>query len=313
MQTKNINQQPECSPYARSYGRFISILGFMNKWLALPSKVKCAELVGKLMNPDRLLDEKIVANLTKFIGDSDQNVSKERQTLASFHAHAGAAGLDHLSYQRKSIRWLDQHVQISGLENLASDKAQESSGTLILTYHNHYKFLLPVAFGLLGHPVSAMAIDWKLSEIGLCQRTRSIYKNFFNDIESYFNGGQFIYLDGTKPINTFKKVNAALTNHQILISLNDVYHPISGSRNHEIQFFNQTLRCPTGIIEKATSAGAQILCAYIYWDRHHANYQLKIENVGKSGDTQEIVQSYVEILEEEIKRDPGFWEGWKLL
>ena len=305
--------ESSCSPYARSYGRFVKTLGLLNKLLPLRLRIDCAEMVGKILNPDKLLNQKITDNLARFIGESNKPIWSNGKILRSFHAHAGVAGLDHITYQRKTSRWLDLAVHVNGIENLKIEDPTKSSGTLVLTYHNHYKFLLPVTLGLLGFKVSAMAIDWRLSEVGLCGHTRSIYKNFFSDVESYFNGGRFIYLDGTSPISTLRSLNKTLQDRQILISLNDVYHPISGSRHHEVQFFKRTLRCPTGIIEKAIHSGAEVVCAYIYWDRHRANYRLNVKRFDNTSDAKHVVDSYVELLETEIKRDPGFWEGWKLL
>ena len=270
-------------------------------------------MVGRLINPDKILNQKITDNLARFIGENNNTMWTAEKILRSFHAHAGVAGLDHITYQQKTSRWLDQAVHVNGIENLKTDDPSRSSGTLVLTYHNHYKFLLPVTLGLLGFKVSAMAIDWRLSEVGLCGHTQSIYENFFSNVESYFNGGRFIYLDGTSPISTLKSLNKTLIDGQILISLNDVYHPISGSRHHEVQFLNRKLRCPTGIIETAINSGAEIVCAYIYWDRHRANYSLSVVRFDNKSDAKYVIDSYVELLETEIKRDPGFWEGWKLL
>jgi len=303
----------QCSPYARSYGRFVKTLGLLNRFLPLKRRTNCAEIIGRLINPDKLLNQKITDNLASFIGENNKPTWTDEKILQSFHAHAGVAGLDHITYQRKTSSWLDQAVHVNGIEDLKPNDPSRSCGTLVLTYHNHYKFLLPVTLGLLGFKVSAMAIDWRLSEVGLCGHTQSIYENFFSDVESYFNGGRFIYLDGTSPISTLKSLNKTLQDRQVLISLNDVYHPISGSRHHEVQFFNRTLRCPTGIIETALHSGAEIVCAYIYWDRHRAHYRLNVRRFDNTSDAKYVIDSYVELLETEIKRDPGFWEGWKLL
>lgn len=299
-----------CSRYALSYGRFVATLGVLNKIMPMPMRMSAASLIGRVLDPDIQLNHKIKSNLQLFGVDSTGNFTNHGKVLESFHSNEGIAGLDHSPHARKTSDWLQKFVDIDGIEHLASS---DQRATLVLTFHNHYKFLLPVALGLLGHSVSAMAIDWKLSEVGQCAKTAQVYRDFFCDIESYFNGGQFIYLDGSSPLATFKTVSRSLRKNHILISLNDIYHPISGSRHSELNFLKHRLRCPTGVVEKAKALEAQVLCAYIYWDRDLAKYRLVIRDLNSENDTQKIVQNYVDLLEIEIVRDPGFWEGWKLL
>ena len=299
------------SPYTQRYIRYAKLLGFFNLIPSIRLRVKFAKLVAPSLSPDVLLDEKILNNLA---GCEASLAPHEMGAIVEqFHRHACIGGLDHISRARKSTAWLRKNVVFDGIEALEESLATRDGGVLVLTYHNHYKFLLPVTLGLRGHSVSALAIDYKLSEVYQNAEGAKIYQNFFSEIESYWNGGQFIYINGQDPIKTYKKVLKSFGRNKVLVSLNDVYSPLSGTRNISTRFLGKEVICPTGTIETALQKTADIYSAHIQWSDEIQGYKVIIEKLDTSSGVENVAKQYMDNFANVVTQDPAIWEGWKLL
>lgn len=289
----------------------ILVSKFLGLILPYGSGNQIAAKIIKYIHP--LLADKKKKNLPKLT----QLLQSPEAAYAAWNAYQRHAALSHHHvsyYLRDDQKWVSQcRVDFKGTEYI-QQALELNKGVLVMNYHQHYTLLFFVLLGRLGYPITAIAMDPKESPLYKSFSQKSDQMN--NNIASHFNSGSFAFV---KPNGFIRPIIRALENQHLVITVNDFPDPFSENKRITLPFMGAEISCPTGSVEIAIKKKTPIVIAYLRWkEKNH--FEIIIEPISNTLSmqenlltTQHVMQRYISILEEIVKKEPSLWEGWQWL
>lgn len=218
---------------------------------------------------------------------------------------------DFYRYPQDAFKSMPSQVVVSDptcLDQLRRD------GGLVLTYHTHHQNTLCCALGMLGSKIWAIANRPESSP--LYPFIGHWASKLNRSSESHFRGGQYLYTDDLKSIAV--QVPKLFLSSSALVCLVDVHQP--SPRSPKLKLFNRLIEPPVGVIESARKAGAPFYLALLIPNEGssihpplHATYELRIEQISNTSDSESILRFYFQRLEQLLQSHPYLWQGWQWL
>ncbi|MBP7088829.1 MAG: lysophospholipid acyltransferase family protein [Candidatus Omnitrophica bacterium] len=227
----------------------------------------------------------VIYNLNPIFNDAKKTTKYAREVFINFAYYLA----DFFRHSKITKNFIKKYVRITGLENVDASFST-GKGIIALTAHlGNYEFAGALVSSL-GYSVAAVALPHKNKHIN----------KFFNERR---------YQANIKVIPTGSAVKGCLSvlkQKSILALLGDRDFSNSG---HIFEMFSRPARFPRGPAYFSLKSGAVIIPAFLIRenrDYYHLFFEEPIDASGKT-DEQEIIKSYIPILEKYIKLYPGQW------
>lgn len=227
----------------------------------------------------------VIYNLSPIFNDTEKTIKYAKEVFINFAYYL----TDFFRYGRVTADFIKKYVKITGLENLNSSLSA-GKGAIALTAHlGNYEFAGTVVSSL-GYPVAAVALPHKNKHIN----------EFFNKRRRRVN------IKVIPTGSTVKGCLSVLKKNSILALLGDRDFSDSG---HIFKMFSRSARFPRGPAYFSLKSGAVIIPAFLIRenrDYYHLFFEEPIDTSNKVNE-QDIIKSYIFILEKYIKLYPGQW------
>lgn len=237
----------------------------------------------------------VINNLRVILpNDSDQEIRKKaKEVFLNF----GLYLVEFFRYKSITEEFVRTHVSRVGWEHV-DNSLKKGKGAILLTIHLGNWELGGMAFGLLGYPIVAIALDHDHKKI-----------NDFFRVRRESKGVENISL-GMSIKHCFK----ALKQNKLVAILGDRDFSNSG---HRMSFLGREKMIPRGPAVLALHSGSPIVPVFV---TRQTNGNLTVEclppmNFSNKQSEIEIIQQYKSIMEDHIKKYPTQWlmfrEFWK--
>lgn len=285
--------------FTRNYLGFLKVI----RWFAYlrPQSLSytLAAWYAKRYSPHKTEEQKIKQKLQQFLGSEHDWQHISNQHLAQH----GAAMLNLFNYHRMSKNWIDHHLIIKQRDELEALQ-KNSHGSLLLTYHCQHQHTLGIFLGLAGLQVNPIAAAPETSP--LYNDLKFYIDKLHHDTQQHFNGGKYLFLG--PDAHFVRPIHRALSQHQLVLSLNDNSADVENSS--VVNFFGKKMSVYNGSVKIARKMGVPIWAAITYWDKGD-KFELQIKALDVNVALDEVMQQYIDFLQNILTRRPELWEGWR--
>jgi lauroyl/myristoyl acyltransferase len=285
--------------FAKQYKKFLTIIQLISHIKPAWFSSIIAANYAVFASPVNVNRNKALQNLKYYLGPE----VKEKKIWQQHLKQHGIATLSIFNMKRLRNNWSQQQVTIRQ-PDVFEQFCQNKQGGVVLTFHVQHQHRLFAILGLQGLAINPLAAAPQSSP--LYAELKEYINLLHHNASQYFGNGDYIFLKSER-INV-RPAYRALSNKQIVVSLSDNVGADDHTEN--VLLFDKPFKVSSGIVKVAKKQNLPVWVALVYW-LGKDNFALEIQKLDSNKPVKEIMQDYINFLQNILIKKPEIWEGWQ--